>query len=137
MGDDTTSATAQTVRCLSIKPFDSIVEALNNLTAISTASVGGDSEVDCSSGRLYETSFGGKHFIVCAFGADGFIAYGGDFTMSVEYLDSPLTSLSAPKLTDGSESCAAVAKPTPVSPTTQALLTGKNLLAQLLEAVRI
>ncbi|ETN02857.1 hypothetical protein PPTG_15816 [Phytophthora nicotianae INRA-310] len=126
-GDDTTSVATRTVRCLSsITPFDSIVDALNNLTAVSTEAVGDDSEVDCNKGSLYETSFGGKHFMVCAPGADGFIAYGGDITMVVEYLDSPLTSLSTPNLTDGSVSCPAVVKPTSVSPTTVAFLIGKE-----------
>ncbi|ETO59056.1 hypothetical protein F444_22567 [Phytophthora nicotianae P1976] len=126
--DDTTSATTQTIRCLSsITPFDSIVDALNNLTAISSSSGGDDSELDCPTEGLHETRFGGKHFVVCSLGPDGVIASGGDIAMTVEYLDHPLNSLSAPKLTDGSESCTVVAKPTPVSLTAIALLTGKEV----------
>lgn len=124
-GDYNTSAATQTVRCLtSIAPFDSIVAALNNLTAVSSELENDDDEVDCPSGNLYETSFGGKEFVVCGSGADGFIAYGGDITMAVEYLDSPLSSIPAPTLSDGITSCDVVSTPTLVTPTTLALLTG-------------
>ncbi|ETM46257.1 hypothetical protein L914_08823, partial [Phytophthora nicotianae] len=126
-GNDSMSVTTQTVKCLSsITPFDSIVDALNNLTAVSSEYIVNSSEVDCPSGSLYEASFGGTHFIVCALGADGFIAYGREITMATEYLDSPLSRISAPKLTDGAESCADVVNPTSLSPTTLALLTGKE-----------
>ncbi|ETL31013.1 hypothetical protein F441_16475 [Phytophthora nicotianae CJ01A1] len=127
-GDDTTPIATQTVNCLpSITPFDSIIDALNNLTAITNDSIGDDSEMDCSTRDLYETSFGGEHFKVCPFGADGFIAYGGDITMTVEYLDGPLRSFSAPKLTNGNKSCPVVAKPTTASKTTLTLLNSREV----------
>jgi hypothetical protein len=131
-GVDDNSAATRTAKCLtSVTPFDSIVSALNNLTAISSESVGKDSEVDCSSETAFETSFGGEAFVVCASGSSGFIAYGGGITMAVEYLERPLRSISAPKLSDGSASCPVVAAPTVVAPTTLALLTGDATCASL------
>ncbi|ETO86076.1 hypothetical protein F444_00345 [Phytophthora nicotianae P1976] len=124
-GNETTSVASQTTRCLSsISPFDDIIAALNNLTAISSESVGDDSLVDCPNGCLYGTSFGGKDFLVCV-GIDGLLAYGGDIMMSAEYLASPLKSISAPTLTDGSEPCTILAQATPVSRATRTLLSGK------------
>ncbi|ETI57330.1 hypothetical protein F443_00361 [Phytophthora nicotianae P1569] len=50
-GNETTSVASQTTRRLSsISPFDDIIAALNNLTAISSESVGDDSLVDCPNG---------------------------------------------------------------------------------------
>ncbi|EGZ12222.1 hypothetical protein PHYSODRAFT_303955 [Phytophthora sojae] len=124
-GNATTSAATQTVRCLeSFPPFESIVSALNTLKAVPSSLVD-DEAIDCSSGALFQTStpIGGVDFTVCTAGY-GFIAYGGDITMVVEYLDAPLRSISAPALTDSSAHCATVAKATAVTPITAALLTG-------------
>ncbi|GMF22852.1 unnamed protein product [Phytophthora lilii] len=91
VGNDSTSVATKTVRCLdSITPFNSIVAALNTVKVIpSTPSIVEDEYIDCSSGTLLKTStpFGGLNFTLCS-SADGFIAYGGDITMAVQYLKS-------------------------------------------------
>ncbi|KAE9011874.1 hypothetical protein PR003_g12727 [Phytophthora rubi] len=129
-GNDTTSVATQTVRCLeSLTPFDLIVSALNTVRAVPRSLV--DDEVNfcpTDSGTFFQTStpFGGVNFTLCASTTSGFIAYGGDITMIVEYLDDPLRSFTAPKLSDSSAHCAIVATATAVTPIAAALLTGKT-----------
>ncbi|RLN54361.1 hypothetical protein BBP00_00008970, partial [Phytophthora kernoviae] len=89
----------QTVRCLSVAmPFDSILPALNEATRIPSVSLGGET-VECSSGDLFKTSFGGTSFALCASGGDGFTAFSSDMIIDVEYLDKPV-SVSKPQLSD-------------------------------------
>ncbi|GMF35197.1 unnamed protein product [Phytophthora lilii] len=122
-----TSAVTQTVRCLpSILPFESILPALNNASAIPSATVGGEPVV-CPDGTLFQTSFSGLNFALCASGTSGFVAYGLDFTVAVEYLSSPLHNISVPTLTETNGVCEIVATPKTVTPTALALLTGQPM----------
>ncbi|GMF24212.1 unnamed protein product [Phytophthora fragariaefolia] len=126
LGNATTSTATQTVRCLkSGTPFDSIISALNTVKGIPSSLVK-DEAIYCPSGNLYETStpFGGVDFTLCASAGLGFSAYGGDITMAVEYLDSPLHTITAPLLSDSSARCAAIASATSVSPIAMTLLSG-------------
>ncbi|KAE8974951.1 hypothetical protein PR003_g25558 [Phytophthora rubi] len=127
-GNDTTSAATQTVRCLeSLTPFDSIVSALNTVKAVPRSLVDYEANI-CPSGNFFQTStpFGGVNFTLCASTTSGFIAYGGDIMMAVEYLDGPLRNITAPKLSDSSAHCAIVVTAPAVTPTAATLLTGEN-----------
>uniref|UniRef100_H3GVY0 GPI inositol-deacylase n=1 Tax=Phytophthora ramorum TaxID=164328 RepID=H3GVY0_PHYRM len=129
LGNDTTSAVSQTVRCLSsIAPFDSIVSALNTLKVVPSTPRNEDG-FECAGGTLLKTAtpFGREDFTVCASGPSGFIAYGGNIKMSVEYLDYQLHKISTPKLSDGDTSCGVVSTPTSVTPSALALLTGDSI----------
>ncbi|KAE9035723.1 hypothetical protein PR003_g9407 [Phytophthora rubi] len=126
LGNDTTSVATQTVRCLeSLTPFDLIVSALNNVKAVPRSLVD-DEAIFCPSGPFFQTAtpFGGVNFTFCPSTTSGFIAYGGDITMTVEYLEDPLRSITAPTLSDSSAHCPIVATPTAVTPIAAALLTG-------------
>ncbi|GMF55112.1 unnamed protein product [Phytophthora fragariaefolia] len=128
VGNATTSAATQTVRCLkSLTPFDSIISALNTVQAIPSSLVN-DEAIYCPSGTLLQTStpFGGVDFTFCASARLGFIAYGGDITVAIEYPESPLQIIAAPPLNDGSTHCATVASATSVTPIAFALLTGDS-----------
>ncbi|KAE9320471.1 hypothetical protein PF008_g18022 [Phytophthora fragariae] len=120
------SSNAASVRCIppSTLPFGRILPALNHATPIPSASIG-DEPVECESGNLFKTTFAGVHYAICSSGEDGFTALASDLTIDVEYLDKPV-SISTPKLSDGS-SCKALAKPTRVTPTALALLTGTDV----------
>ncbi|KAG2508266.1 hypothetical protein JM18_008726 [Phytophthora kernoviae] len=108
-----------------VEPFDSILPALNEATRIPSVSLGGET-VECSSGDLFKTSFGGANFALCASGGNGFTAFSSDMTIAVEYLDKPV-SISKPQLSDKSASCSTVETATLVTPTAIALLTGKPI----------
>ncbi|RLN53358.1 hypothetical protein BBJ29_009560 [Phytophthora kernoviae] len=118
----------QTVTCLpAVMPFDSILPAFNDATLIPSASIGG-ATVECSSGNLFKTSFGGASFAVCASGASGFIAHSSDMTIEAEYLDAPV-SIIAPKLDDDAKACSALATAISITPTALALLTSDEIPA--------
>ncbi|KAG2786572.1 hypothetical protein PC111_g24302, partial [Phytophthora cactorum] len=124
---DSASTTSQKVRCLpSILPFENMLPALNSVSAIPSASVGGKA-IECPNGALFESSFGGVQFVLCASGSSGFTAYGLDVTMTVEYLQSPIRNTSVSSMKDEVRSCPAVVKPAPVTPAALALLTGEVL----------
>jgi len=117
---------SQSAHCLSsslLPPLNSIVSALNDATAIASASAGNNS-ITCVSGDLFQATLGDATFVICAAGADGFTVYGSDLDISVEYLDSPVT-ITAPTLSDDAAlSCETVVTATSVTSTTLALLTG-------------
>ncbi|OWY91969.1 hypothetical protein PHMEG_00039212 [Phytophthora megakarya] len=120
------SISTQTAKCLtSSTPFDSIVEALNKLTVVSST---GD-EIGCPSDVLYETSFDGQDFIICDSGDEGFVANSDELVVTVEYLDSPLGNISPPKLSDDDTSCDVVMTETSVTPMAFKLLTGNTATA--------
>ncbi|ETK72171.1 hypothetical protein F441_21174 [Phytophthora nicotianae CJ01A1] len=115
----------KTVRCLSsITPFDEIVAALNNLTAIPYSTVQ-DKPLDCVDETAYETSFGGKEFVLCQTRGEEYLfeAYSDGIMMVVEHWIGDL-NISASTLTDGSKTCKTVAKATVIDSTARALLTG-------------
>uniref|UniRef100_H3GWF4 AB hydrolase-1 domain-containing protein n=1 Tax=Phytophthora ramorum TaxID=164328 RepID=H3GWF4_PHYRM len=114
----------ENVQCISSStlPFNSILPALNDARPIPSATIG-DETIECPSGNLFKTNFGGTHFAICASGKSGFAAYSSDMTIDVEYLENSV-SISKPTL-----SCAAVGKEASVSPTALALLTGKEVPA--------
>ncbi|GMF31559.1 unnamed protein product [Phytophthora lilii] len=123
----TSAITPAVTRCLpSILPFESILPALNNASAVPSATVRGE-PVACPNGTLFQASFSGLDFALCASGASGFVAYGLDFTVAVEYLSSPLHSISVPALTHSNDVCEIVATPKTVTPTALALLTGQPI----------
>ncbi|POM70812.1 Hypothetical protein PHPALM_12699 [Phytophthora palmivora] len=66
--------------------------------------------------------FDGQNFFVCGFEGEGFIAFGEDLKVTVEYLDTPLRKISIPS--NNNTSCAVVMPAATVMPTTLALLSG-------------
>ncbi|ETP27903.1 hypothetical protein F442_22817 [Phytophthora nicotianae P10297] len=120
------SSTWQTLHCLpSIIPFKCIVPALNNVTSIPSASVGGET-IKCPKGSLFQTVFSGVEFVLCASSASGFTAYGLDITMTVEYLATTIHH-TLPAFSSDISMCPVVGYPTPVTPVAIALLTGRPL----------
>ncbi|ETI37395.1 hypothetical protein F443_16605 [Phytophthora nicotianae P1569] len=117
---------SSTLHCLpSIIPFEHILPALNNATSIPSASVGGET-IECPDGSLFRTTFSGVDFVLCASSTSGFMAFGLDMTMAVEYLSTPIRH-TLPALSNDISTCPGVAFPTPVTPTAIALLTGTSL----------
>ncbi|GMF19980.1 unnamed protein product [Phytophthora lilii] len=114
------SASTEEYQCLSAEalPFGSILPALNDAVLIPSASIAGE---NIEFTNLLKTSFSGVDFVICASGATGFTGYSSDMTIKVEYLDSPI-SVPAPNKED--VLCDTVAKPTIMSATAIALLTG-------------
>uniref|UniRef100_H3GW81 GPI inositol-deacylase n=1 Tax=Phytophthora ramorum TaxID=164328 RepID=H3GW81_PHYRM len=124
--DNSASETARCLDASTIPPLNAIVEALNNVTTISSVSAS-DETIKCSSGKLFKVSFGGADFALCASGASGFTIYGSDLDIAVEYLEEPV-EISAPTLDAGAAAaCETVITPTSATATTQALLTGGTI----------
>ncbi|KAE8969998.1 hypothetical protein PR002_g27253 [Phytophthora rubi] len=119
----TSRGAEQNVQCLSSStlPFNDILPALNDATSIPSASIG-DETIECSSDILLKTSFGGTNFAICSSGVSGFTAFSSDFDIDVEYLDA----VRVPALSH-EVSCEVVVKPSSVTPTTLALLTGEAI----------
>ncbi|EEY55467.1 uncharacterized protein PITG_20881 [Phytophthora infestans T30-4] len=132
----TDASDAETVRCLpsNTLPFDEILPALNSVTPIPSASIG-DKSVECQSGNLFKTTFGGSHYAICTSGKAGFTAYSSDLDIDVEYLDGPV-SVSKPDLTDGSTSCEIVQTATSLTPTALALATGSEVPTKTLRKLK-
>ncbi|ETO66136.1 hypothetical protein F444_16620 [Phytophthora nicotianae P1976] len=123
---DSASTTAQKVHCLpSILPFENMLPALNSISPIPSAFIGGKA-VECPNDSLFQTSFGGVQFVLCSSGSSGFTAYGLDVTMSAEYLQNPIRNRSVAMLKDV-RSCPVVVKSAPVTSAGLALLTGEAL----------
>ncbi|KAJ8527406.1 hypothetical protein ON010_g14857 [Phytophthora cinnamomi] len=62
---------SQTVECLSsVSPFDIILPALNNASVVSSSVLSGES-IQCPSGPLLPTYFGGVDFALCTAGKSG------------------------------------------------------------------
>ncbi|KAJ8514172.1 hypothetical protein ON010_g18713 [Phytophthora cinnamomi] len=127
---------SRTVECLSsVSPFDLILAALNNTSVTPSTVLCGES-IQCPSGPLLQASFGGVDFALCTAGRSGVNVLGTsgssaqviDMIVTIEYQSSPLTSLSAPHLSDGDALCAPQMMPTSVTPTTLALLTVDAIL---------
>ncbi|OWZ09557.1 hypothetical protein PHMEG_00017722 [Phytophthora megakarya] len=129
MVESTTNGnTSKPVRCLpSVIPFEQILPALSNATAIPSARVGGKPIV-CPSGSLFKTSFGSVDFVLCASNASGFTAYGLEVQLTAEFLPSPIRNT---LLTFSDTSCPVVATPSQVTPTAVALLTGEPIPASM------
>uniref|UniRef100_H3GW79 GPI inositol-deacylase n=2 Tax=Phytophthora ramorum TaxID=164328 RepID=H3GW79_PHYRM len=126
VGDSSGSQTAQCLSASLLPPLNSIISAINDATAISSAAAGNDT-ISCSSGDLFQATLGDASFVLCASGSDGFKIYGSDLDISVEYLDSPV-SITAPTLSDDAAlSCETVVTATSVTSTTLALLTGQSI----------
>ncbi|RLN96581.1 hypothetical protein BBJ28_00000154 [Nothophytophthora sp. Chile5] len=126
VGDTSATQTAECLASSALPPLNSIVTALNEATAISSASASNDT-IACSDGSLFKVSYSGADFVLCASGASGFTIYGSDLDISVEYLDNPV-DISAPTLsTDATLACETVMTPTTVTSTTLALLTGESI----------
>ncbi|KAE9275785.1 hypothetical protein PR003_g29241 [Phytophthora rubi] len=119
----TSRGAEQNVQCLSSStlPFNDILPALNDATSIPSASIG-DETIECSSDIILKTSFGGTNFAICSSGESGFTAFSSDFDIDVEYLDA----VRVPALSH-EVSCEVVVKPSSVTPTTLALLTGEAI----------
>ncbi|ETP49304.1 hypothetical protein F442_05146, partial [Phytophthora nicotianae P10297] len=116
--------TAECSSSSSLALLNYIIPALNDATAISSATVD-DKKITCSSGDLLKVVLGDAVFVICASGSSGFIVYGSDLDISVAYLDSPV-SISVPTLSeDAARSCETIVTPSSVTATTLALLTGE------------
>ncbi|KAF4320652.1 hypothetical protein G195_006126 [Phytophthora kernoviae 00238/432] len=123
VGNTNSTGTASCLDASTIQPLNSIIDALNDATAISSVSAS-DETITCTSGSLFKVSFGGADYALCASGAAGFTIYGSDLDIVVEYLADPVET-SAPILdVDAAAVCEAVVTPTSVTETTLALLTG-------------
>ncbi|KAG7386696.1 hypothetical protein PHYPSEUDO_015376 [Phytophthora pseudosyringae] len=120
------SETAECSSSSSLALFNEVIPALNNATAISNATVD-DKKVTCSSGDLFKVTLGDATFVLCASGSSGFIVYGSDLDISVEYLDSPVPVVAPTLSEDAARSCETILSPSAVTPTTLALLTGEPI----------
>ncbi|KAG7394150.1 hypothetical protein PHYBOEH_005605 [Phytophthora boehmeriae] len=122
-GDANSTVTVSCLDANATQPLKTIIDALNDATAISSVSTS-DETITCTNGNLFKVTFGGADYALCAAGAAGFTIYGSDLDIAVEYLDDPV-DISAPTLdADAAASCEAVVTPTSVTETTLALLTG-------------
>nr|QVE55531.1 RxLR effector protein 19 [Phytophthora cinnamomi] len=120
------SVTAECTTSSSLALLDYIIPALNEATAISSATVD-DKKVTCQSGDLFKVTLGDAIFVLCASGFSGFVVYGSDLNIIVKYLDSPVP-IAAPTLSpDEARDCVAIVTPSPVTTTTLALLTGEPI----------
>ncbi|KAG1709107.1 hypothetical protein DVH05_022739 [Phytophthora capsici] len=110
----------------SLALFDYVIPALNDATAISSATVD-DKKITCSSGDLLKVTLGDATFVLCASGSSGFVVYGSDLDIQVKYLDH-LAPISAPELSeDAARSCETIVSPSTVTATTLSLLTGEPI----------
>ncbi|GMF29923.1 unnamed protein product [Phytophthora lilii] len=120
------TVTAECSSSSSLAPLNLIIPALNDATAISSAIVD-DKKVNCPTGDLFKVVLGDATFVLCASGSAGFVVYGSDLDISVQYLDSPV-SITAPTLSeDEARACGTIVTPSPVTATTLALLTAEPL----------
>ncbi|CEG46828.1 uncharacterized protein PHALS_03508 [Plasmopara halstedii] len=109
-----------------LPPFNDIISALNNATAVSNAVVGNDT-ITCASGIMFQVTLSDATFVICSSGSNGFTAYGSDMDITVDYLNSPVT-ITPPSLNpDVALSCETVITPISVSDTALALLTGQEI----------
>ncbi|OWZ03586.1 hypothetical protein PHMEG_00024656, partial [Phytophthora megakarya] len=74
--------TAECSSSSSLALLNYIIPALNEATAISSATVE-DKEITCSSGDLFKVVLGDAIFVLCASGSSGFIVYGSDLDITV------------------------------------------------------
>ncbi|POM60395.1 hypothetical protein PHPALM_30759 [Phytophthora palmivora] len=120
------SETAECSSSSSLALLNYIIPALNEATAISSATVD-DKKITCSSGDLFKIVLGDATFVLCASGSSGFIVYGSDLDISVKYLASSVP-ISKPTLSeDSARDCETIVSPSSVSATTLALFTGKPI----------
>ncbi|RLN56964.1 hypothetical protein BBJ29_005912 [Phytophthora kernoviae] len=71
------------VKCLdsdALPPINSIANALNDATAISTNGL-----IECRSGEMFKVSVSNMEFVVCYSGSVGFTMHGSDMDITVEY----------------------------------------------------
>lgn len=125
----TSTSGVETAECSSsssLALFDYVIPALNDATAISSATVD-DKKITCSSGDLLKVTLGDATFVLCASGSSGFVVYGSDLDIQVKYLDH-LAPISAPELSeDAARSCETIVSPSTVTATTLSLLTGEPI----------
>ncbi|EGZ17780.1 hypothetical protein PHYSODRAFT_503217 [Phytophthora sojae] len=125
----TTADGAVTAECSmssSLVLLDYVIPALNEATAISSATVD-DKEVTCKSGDLFKITLGDAVFVLCASGSSGFVVYGSDLDISVKYMDTPVP-IAAPSISeDEARECQTIVTPSSVTATTLALLTGEPI----------
>ncbi|CEG40494.1 uncharacterized protein PHALS_10689 [Plasmopara halstedii] len=123
------SVGSSTTHCLPsnvLPPLHGIIPALNNATMLSDAFAGEDT-IKCASGNLLKATLGDSTFVICSLDSNGFIVYGSDLDIVVDYLDSPVKII-APTLSDEAAMfCETVVSPLSVSETTLALLTGQPI----------
>ncbi|KAE8905894.1 hypothetical protein PF005_g14548 [Phytophthora fragariae] len=114
-------------RCLSSGPVpvNSLMQSLNDATPIPSASIG-DDKIECTGGKLLQTSFGGADYALCVSGASGFTAYSSDLTIEVEYLNTPV-KMPTLTLSEASKSCQNVEKAFPMTPTAQSSTKTRSL----------
>ncbi|KAG6596001.1 ABC transporter [Phytophthora cinnamomi] len=110
------STAQQSARCLSSGPVpvNSIMQSLNDATPIPSASIG-DKKIECTDGKLLQTSFGGADYALCVSGTSGFTAHSSDLTIVVEYLNTPV-KMPTLTLSENAKSCPKVEKAAPVAP---------------------
>ncbi|KAL3667078.1 hypothetical protein V7S43_008020 [Phytophthora oleae] len=120
------SETAECSSSSSLALFDYVIPALNDATAISSATVD-DKKITCSGGDLLKVVLGDATFVLCASGSSGFVVFGSDLDIRVKYLDD-LVPISAPKLSeDAARSCETIVSPSTVTATALSLLTGEPI----------
>lgn len=106
-------------------PFDEIFPALNGATFISRASSQGV-HIECKSGTILETSFGGFQYAICTSSGSGFTAFTSDITITVNFLNDPVR---IPKIRLQSKApCNVVLRATTLTPTALALLRGDPII---------
>ncbi|CEG40485.1 uncharacterized protein PHALS_10681 [Plasmopara halstedii] len=112
-----------------LPPFNDIISALNNATAVSNGIVGNDT-ITCASGIKFQVTLSDATFVICSSGSNDFTAYESDMDITVDYLNSPVT-ITPPSLnSDVALSCETVIKPISVSETALVILTGQVILPQ-------
>ncbi|KAF4315578.1 hypothetical protein JM18_007011 [Phytophthora kernoviae] len=114
------------VKCLdsdALPPINSIANALNDATAISTNGL-----IECRSGEMFKVSVSNMEFVVCYSGSVGFTMHGSDMDITVEYTKNR-TDILAPVDIDTTQECVAVVSPSSMTSVGKALLTGEPIVS--------
>jgi hypothetical protein len=110
-----------------LPPINAIVASVNDAKPVSSISSSNGSAISCSSGNSFKASVNGIDFGLCFSGSSGFMMYGSDMDIKVEYVESHF-EISAPKLSaDAGTRCEKVASPSSVTSVGESLLAGGSI----------
>ncbi|KAJ8575900.1 hypothetical protein ON010_g3312 [Phytophthora cinnamomi] len=126
--DEDTTVTCLDTESDKLPPINTITNALNEATALSSASGSGSGAVQCPHGSLFKVLVNGIHFALCASGTSGFTMTGTDVDIVVDYLDY---RVEIKKMTSATMECETVASASPLTALGKSLLTGKSTIADV------
>ncbi|RAW36088.1 hypothetical protein PC110_g7632 [Phytophthora cactorum] len=122
--DSNTSAVGECDDSDVVPSINSIVSALNNATPVSSISSSSGGVIECPSGNTFKISVNGIELGLCFSGSSGFMLYGSDMEIKVEYLENH-ERVMKPKF--GGKACEKVATPASVTASGKSLLTGESI----------